>query len=74
MTNTKLDIHKSCNRFPPSLSYFVFFQNHNVVVLVFFLFWYVHGRSKIPAIGNLAGRLNLILALEESRSYLQKSV
>lgn len=36
----------------------------------FFLFWYVHGRSKIPAIGNLAGRLNLILALEESRSYL----
>ena len=42
--------------------------------VVFFLFWYVHGRRKIPAIGNLAGRLNLILALEESRSYLQKSV
>ena len=70
MTNTKLDIHKSCKRFPPSLSYFVFFQNHKVVMLVFFLFWYVHGRRKIPAIGNLAGRLNLILALEESRSYL----
>ena len=38
MTNTKLDIHKPCNRFPPSLSYFVFFQNQNVVVLVFFYF------------------------------------